>query len=131
MLVREFHHTLDHRLMTQVHAIKCAQCHHAFLSLLNEGHSIEPSASGVRCVISISVLFLLSVRCYSCNIDVVVRGLYQAALFTASTLREGEYGDRLGLMSVCTLDNRRHIMRLRHNGGSGLADCTLNTAAEA
>ena len=61
----------------------------------------------------------------------LVRGLYQAALFTASTLREGEYGDRLGLMSVCTLDNRRHIMRLRHNGGSGLADCTLDTAAEA
>ena len=60
-----------------------------------------------------------------------MRGLYQAALFTASTLREGEYGDRLGLMSVGTLDNRRHIMRLRHNGGSGLADCTLDTAAEA
>ena len=82
-------------------------------------------------MISISVLFLLSVRCYSCNIGVVVRGLYQAALFTASTLREGEYGDRLGLMSVGTLDNRRHIMRLRHNGGSGLADRTLDTAAEA
>ena len=89
MLVREFHHTLDHRLMTQVHAIKCAQCHHGLLIVTERGPFNRPSASGVRCVISISVLFLLSVRCYSCNIDVVVRGLYQAALFTASTYARG------------------------------------------
>ena len=37
MLVREFHHTLDHRLMTQVHAIKCAQCHHGLLIVTERG----------------------------------------------------------------------------------------------
>ena len=112
MPMSEFHHTVDHGLMTQMHAIKCAQRHHGLLVVAERRPGNR--AFGVRS----------QVRDFHKLCGSFIRAFNQVSLY--ASLREGEYGNRLGLMAIRLLDDGHHIMGLRHDGGGRLMNRALD-----